>query len=169
MMERRKIMIAPKNNAKSKSILMLGLQKQELELISKITAQLNINAETVQNDMDLWNHAQKNTHDLYILGQTDQIPDPSYLIWLLKGLSHNSKFILTYSNMNDDEKHRLDRYHAFSIFKRPIVANRLYDAIWSALNESTVQKSDFWSIVSGLNPRNWFNKHIQKRSRQKDK
>ncbi len=148
-------MIAPNDNTTKKRILALGLQAGEAELVNQIADNLGVIADIAQNDLDLWDHAQSCHYDLYILGQSEEIPNPTYLIWLLKGVAVRCKFILIYSTPPENVEHRDEIY---KISNRPVVGKQLLDAVWSALKETHIGENRFGSILSRLNPRTWFKK-----------
>ncbi len=143
-------MIAPRTNENLLHILSFGLLSQEKNVLDKIAKESGFQLTYAKDDLELWNHARSGHYDLCILGQAEEIPDPSYLIWLLKGLSTHSKMILIYSELTPEINERLKRFHASYVIERPIDPHRFMVTVESALNSGEIRKDGLWSSLSCL-------------------
>ena len=143
-------MIAPRINEQTLRFISLGLDPKEQELLKHLSSEIPCELQIAQDDLDLWSHARYGSFDVCILGQSEEIPDPSYLVWLLKGIAGESQIILIYSTLNKEEAERLERFDAAFVLKRPVKPDQLTHTIDSALNGKGVRKVGFWSKLSGL-------------------
>lgn len=146
-------MIAPKENEHRIRIVTLGLNQKELALIDGLLKRVKGQLITASDDMDLWGLVRTGEFDLCVLGQGGEIEDPSYLIWLLRGLANHSRIILIYSNISSEEANRLDRFHASYVLQRPVDSAELIHTLESALNgRHERSQRGFWQRVASLVP-----------------
>ncbi|RJP19059.1 MAG: hypothetical protein C4527_28025 [Candidatus Omnitrophota bacterium] len=141
-------MIAPRESVLH--ILSIGLQPQEREMLQNFAKESGDDLIFAKNDLDLWNHARNGNFDLCVLAQTEEIPDPSYLIWLLKGLANHSKVVLIFTTLTPELEERLQRFHASRALERPIDSQQLTRAIKNVLNTREEKSDWFWSSISRL-------------------
>ena len=143
-------MIAPREDVLH--ILSMGILQQEREILQQYATETGSELVLAKDDLDLWNHARNGQFDLCILGQTEEIPDPSYLIWLLKGLANHSKVILVLSTMTSDIEERLERFHASFSLTRPFTGAQLIKAIDQVLNTREERRDGLWASISRFLP-----------------
>jgi len=143
-------MIAPRQEEQALQVISIGLQSEEQTGLAEIISDLGGELRTALDDLELWSHARYGRFDLCVLGQSKEITDPSYLIWLLKGIANQSRIILIYSTLAPEEAERLKRYHAIYVLQRPIDPDRLAHTIETALNRSSESGLGFWSRISNL-------------------
>ncbi len=149
-------MIAPREN--KLRFLLMGLQPSEDEILQQYARKTDCEMVFTKDELDLWNHARNGQFDLFILSQTDDIPDPSYLIWLLKGLANHSKVILVLSQVTAEIEERLDRFHASYALERPIRPEQLEQAIDTVLHSREEKENGVWNFVSRIFPHR---KHVK--------
>lgn len=147
-------MIAPREYAFR--VISIGLQHEEQRDVASIAAQLGGKYEDAIDEMDLCRLAQDGASPICIIGQSDKISEPSYLVWLLKGIIDSSKAILIYSSMNKEEAAKLDRHEVTNVLSRPVDSNQLGRMLESAIETREGHKESFLSSLSRLNP---FRKH----------
>ncbi|MEW6234925.1 MAG: hypothetical protein AB1656_06020 [Candidatus Omnitrophota bacterium] len=143
-------MIAPRDNEHTLRLLSLGLSSQEKTLVESVAARIGGALHCAKDDMDLWGFARTGRFDLCILAQNEEIHDPSYLIWLLKGLASHSRIILIYSSIAQEEANRLKRYDAPHVLVRPVDAAHLAQAIDAAMNAREEKREGFWARLIRL-------------------
>ncbi len=142
-------MIAP-NESKQLRILSFGLEPQEDHWLQRYAQAIHGTLEKAEDDMDLWGKAQKGDFEVCVLGQCSEVPDPSYLIWLLKGVANHSRIIMIYSQVPEDEARRLQRLHASHILQRPVEAKSFAKAIEAAVHRGGEKKESIWSTLGHL-------------------
>lgn len=130
-------MIAPREQNQNLRFVSLGLSQQEQQILEQAATQIGGVTVHANTDMELWNQARVSQFDLYIIGQSQDTPNPSYLIWLLKGIANHDRIILIYTSRHQEETERLKRYDAMYVLDRPIDPHRL-----SRMLESAIDRAD---------------------------
>ncbi|MBZ0256321.1 hypothetical protein K8I31_09675, partial [bacterium] len=102
-------MIAAKNSI---HILALGANTQEQNILAQLAQSHDGNLEIARDDLDLWDRTQNGHFDVCVLGQTAQMEDPCYLVWLLRGVIPKARIIVIYDELNAHETERLQSIEA---------------------------------------------------------
>lgn len=133
-------------------VLSIGLQHQEQRAVAALCNQLGGKYEDSIDEMDLYRMAQTGIAPVCIIGQSEKNQEPTYLVWLLKGIINPNKTILIYTSFNEEESKKLERFGAENVLIRPIDPQRLARMIESAsiVNEMRGEHARF--SLSRLNP-----------------
>ncbi len=130
-------------------ILTLGLNDQEKTNIEKIASSFGGVATNVETEMDLLQHAETTRFDICMVGQSDNVPEPSYIIWLLKGITKQSRMIVLYSSMTSEEEKKVLRYEVTNILQRPIKSGEVTKTIESILTHNH-DSVGLWEAISNF-------------------
>ena len=152
-------MKTPHEDEPALRILSIGLLSEELTLLKRIVSNQNGTIITASDDLDLWNHARYKNYDLCILGQSDTVSSPSYILWLLKGIFQYSRILSIYSSITQEEMNRLKRYNVPAALHRPISVETMAQAVESILDGSTERREKRRSILAHFIPtrlQSWF-------------
>lgn len=143
-------MIAPRE--KAYQVLSLGLQPQEQSVLEKICAHGNGEWNAVNDEMDLYRIAQTGTTVICVIGQSDTVPEPSYIAWLLREIVSPSRIVLLYSSLSEEEAKKVERYKVSNVLNRPLDPRHLARAIDAAFQVREERKESLFSSLSRLNP-----------------
>lgn len=142
-------MIAAKNSI---HILALGVNPQEKSILSQLVKSQGGNIEIAKDDMDLWGLTQNGHFDVCVLGQTKQMEDPCYLVWLLRGVIPKARIVVIYDELNAHETKRLQSIQATHVLVRPIqvdqFARHFDEACQNQIDDGAVNHS----MLSRFNP-----------------
>ncbi len=133
-------------------ILTLGLNDQEKTNIEKIASSLGGVVTNVDTEMELLKYAETNHFDICMVGQSDNVPEPSYIIWLLKGITKQSRMIVLYSSLSSEEEKKVLRYEVSNILQRPVKSGEVTKAIESILTHNHDSISLWETILSFIFP-----------------
>lgn len=122
-------MIALQKN--TQRILACGLNDAESHSINDIVINDGGEFYTVDSDFDLWNAARTEHFDFCILGQSEELPFPTFRIWLLRGLQPDIRIVVLYDEIGSLETGPLENCQQVQILQRPIDPSA-----WSSLLES---------------------------------
>lgn len=138
-------------------ILCIGLEPEEYKVIARLTVDHDATLEIATSEMELTDRARSCAFDLYLLGQTEYMPDTDYLIWLLRDYAEHGRFVLVYSELPPDREHNLEKFHAYSVLHRPIspqeLRRTLVDAVTGHHETShrlVEELEHFWHAVGKL-------------------
>jgi hypothetical protein len=139
-------------------VLSIGLQHQEQRAVAAICSQIGGKYEDSIDEMDLYRLAQSGNAPVCIIGQSEKNPEPSYLVWLLKGIIHPYKTILIYNSFSEEESKKLDRFGAENVLTRPLDPDRLARMMESASIAFEARGESAHFSLSRLNP---FRRHTK--------
>ncbi len=143
-------MIAPREPEGYARILALGLNESERSLLQQFLTEIGGELTAVETDLDMWSLARSSHYDLCIAGQCESVPNPSYLIWLLKGITQQSRIVLVVSETSGCEIQQLDASHIAGIFQRPIAPVKFIQTIESALVRNETPSPGWFSSITNL-------------------
>ncbi len=148
-------MTASQNSNRSVRIMTIGLQPSEIKNLQKIAHEAGGIVHIARNDLDLSSQAHLYQFDLYVFGQCEEIPNPSYCMWLLKGVATHCGVILIYSSLPKEEQKRIGRFHATHVLGRPVDPHLLAKTVDSALNDTGENRESLWSALTHWLPLRW--------------
>lgn len=125
-------------------------------MLEKLCAQAGGKLKNHKDEMELLQHVQMNAHSICIIGQSKETPEPTYIVWLLKGMIHSSNIILVYSMLDEVEEKKLHRYGATNILTRPMDPHRLARMVESAFTAPEERTEGLMTAIIRLLP---FHKH----------
>lgn len=148
-------MTASQGSHQTVRFIALGLQSQEIECLQKIAHETGGIVHVARNDLDLSSQAHLYHFDLVVIAQSEEIPDPSYGLWLLKGVATRCGVILIYSTLPQEEQKRISRLRNAYILGRPVDPQQLAKTVDAALHESGETRESFWSVLTQWWPLRW--------------
>lgn len=101
-------------------ILALGLNGVENHSINEIVSNDGGEFYAVDTDLDLWDAARTEHFDLCILGQSEELPFPTFRIWLMRGLQPDMRVIVLYDEISSLETNPLVDCQQVEMIQRPI-------------------------------------------------
>ncbi len=148
-------MTVSQNSNYSVRIMTIGLQPAEIESLQKIAHDAGGIVHIARNDLDLSSQAHLYHFDLYVFGQSEEIQNPSYCMWLLKGVATHCGAILIYTTLPKEEQKRIGRFHATHVLGRPVDPRLLAKTVDAALHDSGESKESLWSVLIHWLPLRW--------------
>ncbi len=133
-------------------VFSLGLLPQEKSVLEKITSQLGLHLEAAKDELDLCRLTQNETSSICVIGQSDKIPEPSYITWLLKGIISSSKIMLIYNSITDEETQKLNRFDISNAMIRPIDPHRLARMIENVMTVHEEKREGFLTALTRFMP-----------------
>ena len=151
-------MIAPKEVETGMNVLSIGLQPEEQALVSTLCQEFGGKLHMAKDEIDMNHLARETAVDLCILAQSEAVSDPSYLVWLLRGITSNYHIILIYSSLSEEETERLDRFEATMVLMRPLDREHLKETIANIFSGKTEKRERFWHSLARYLP---FHRHVK--------
>ena len=150
-------MTSDSENKHKLRILCIGLEPEEYRVIASVSLKHKAVLEIATSELELTERARECDFDLYVLGQTDYMPDTNYLIWLLKDYAEHSRFVLIYSELPPDRVQSLEEFKAYSIIHRPVSNAQLQETFddtilgYHDVYERIVEEVEhFWHALGSL-------------------
>ena len=100
-------------------ILTLGLTLEEQKQLYEIAAQTNCIIYQADSEIELWKQTCDLEFDLFVLGQSDSLPYPSFRIWLIRGINSNAHITVIFNNLSSIELEPLNNCPKITILERP--------------------------------------------------
>ena len=136
-------------------IITIGMQTKEKAYIDKIASSSGGSVMHTDNEIGLLKLAHNTNFDVCFIGQSDNTPELSYIIWLLKGLIKQSKMIVLFSSLSKEEEEKILRHDVSRVFKRPANPGGISKTIESILSHDHESVSIWETITNRL----FFRKH----------
>lgn len=117
-------------------ILSLGLNNDEHSIVNRYVGELGGVLINTKTDLEMWSQARSSHFDLCIVGQNEVIPNPIELVWLLKGITSQSRIIVVVSEINGYEHLQFNSSNQSNLLQRPIPPTKFIHSIDNALSKS---------------------------------
>ncbi len=100
-------------------ILTLGLTLEEQKQLYEIATQTNCIIYQVDSEIELWKQTCDLEFDLFVLGQSDSLPHPSFRVWLIRGIASNAFITVILDDPNTIELEQLTNCPKINVLERP--------------------------------------------------
>lgn len=104
-------------------VLTMGLHEEEIDDLRDMIIPQEGEIYTVDNDMDLWSEARHIRFQVCILGQSKELPHPTFRIWLIRALQPNARIIVLYNEIGSIETDPLENSEKVELIQRPADSN----------------------------------------------
>ncbi|MBN2326034.1 MAG: hypothetical protein JXR73_02695 [Candidatus Omnitrophica bacterium] len=121
-------------------VLTMGLNDEEIDDLRELIISKEGEIYTVKNDMDLWSEARNTQFHACILGQSEELPHPTFRIWLLRGLQPNVRIIVLYDEIGSIETDPLENSEQVELIQRPADPNDLKTLFKSIESDPSCQE-----------------------------
>jgi hypothetical protein len=124
-------------------LLAIGLHEKESAFLQRAAEQSGGEYFYAENDMEFLTQARFGIYTVLLMGEKKNVSDPTYLVWLLKGIVRPSCIVLLYSSLADADRKKMKRYGVQAIHLRPFHPQAILQSCQQALMETGPRKNRF--------------------------
>ncbi len=100
-------------------ILTLGLTLEEQKHLYEIAAQTNCIIYQADSEIELWKQTCDFEFDLFVLGQSESLPYPSFRVWLIRGIASKAYITVILNDSKSIDLEQLNNCPKIVIIERP--------------------------------------------------